>query len=325
MRGSTRLLRPSTYAYTTPPRGRDRVLWIGRSVESRADAKRGRSRPQRPRSARDSGAAHRDAAGSSAWRHRAAGAHGNARCHGDERRHARHDPAPVGSPAPGNAAHPVVLRRRADAARAREREGPRDSIRARAGRHSQIPARSPDVRPQVPTQSRHRRVHARQGRAVPRRDPPGRDASWRNGAAPPAAGPESGTRRKRAVARGAGASRGGRSRDVCGAGGKRPRSGRAADRRFSGHTARGSVEGRIRAGAVQSQRLRRGYDAAEHGRQLGVPQHAFLSRLPRLRLGHSGGVGLGRLARRRLSRARLVHRRAPSSSSRAPRATGSPR
>ena len=281
--------------------------------------------PNGPDPARDSGAAYRDAAGNAAWRERAADAHGHARRHGDERRHARHDPAPVGSTAPGNAAHPVVLRRRADAARAREREGPRDSLRARARRHGQVPARSPDVRPQVSTRSRHRRVHARQGRPVPRGDPPGRDASRRNGAAAPAAGPESGTRRERAVARRAGAPCGGRSRDVCGAGGRRPRSGRAADGRFSGHAARGRVQARIRARAVQSQRLRRGHDAAEPGRQLGVPQHALLSRLPRLRLGHPGGLGVGRLARRRLSRTRLVDRREQARSSRARRATGSPR
>ena len=178
---STSFPRPADYAQTTPPPCRDRVFWVGRSVEPRADARRRRRPHQWPRSARDSGAAYCGAAGNPARRERAADAHGHARCHGDERRDARHRHRSVGSTTPGNAAHPFVLRRWTDAARAGECEGPRDSIRARAGRHGQISARSPDVRPQVSTQSRHRRVHAREGRPVPRRDPSGRNASWRNG------------------------------------------------------------------------------------------------------------------------------------------------
>ena len=195
-----------------------------------------------------------------------------------------------------------VLRRRADAAGAGEREGPRDSVRARAGRHGQIPARPPDVRPRGSARARHRRVHAGRGRAVPRRDSAGRDASRRNGAAAAAAGPESGARRERAAARRAGAPAAGEPR--------RPRRRRAEaavrPRRRPPMSiatrARGRVAARLRARAVQPERLRRGHDAAQHGRQLGVPQHALLSRVSRLRLGHPGGLGVGRLARRRLPR-----------------------
>jgi hypothetical protein len=54
-------------------------------------------------------------------------------------------------------------------------------------------------------------------------------------------------------------------------------------------SARGCVAARIRARAVQSQRLRRGYDAAKHGRQLGIPQHALSFPLP----GYDWGILAG--------------------------------
>ena len=165
---------------------------VGRSVEPRADA---RCRYyQRTRSARDSGAEYCSAAWDSAWRERAADARGHARCHGDERRDARHDTRPVGSTAPGDAAHSFVLRRWPDATPAGERQGPRDALRARARRNCQISARPPDVRPQFSTRSGHRRVYARDGRAIPRRDSAGRNASRRNGTAAAAAGTEPGAR-----------------------------------------------------------------------------------------------------------------------------------
>ena len=189
------------------------MLWVIRSVEFRADPRRHRYL-QWSRPARDTGATHRDVVGHSARCERAADACGHARCPGDERRDARHHSSPMGVTAPGNEAHPFVLRRRAHAARARKREGPGDSLRARAGRHSQISSRSPDIRPQISTQPGHRRVYASQGRAVPCGDPSGRNASRRNGAAAPAAGPESRSRRERAVARGARASCGAEPRHL---------------------------------------------------------------------------------------------------------------
>lgn len=63
--------------------------------------------------------------------------------------------------------------------------------------------------------------------------------------------------------------------------------------------------------ALQSQRLRGRYDAEEPRRQLGVPEHPLLPCVPRLRLGHSGGLGLGSVARRRLSRRGHVDRCQP--------------
>src|SRR5918995_1498733 len=49
-------------------------------------------------------------------RERAAGSPGDAGCPGDGRRHARDDPAPVAGAPPADAAHPVLLRGRTDAA-----------------------------------------------------------------------------------------------------------------------------------------------------------------------------------------------------------------
>ena len=135
------------------PRGWSRVTAVigGLTLFATSAPGQGQSadRRARPRSARDSGAADRGAARNAARGERPAGAHGPAGCHGDGRRHARHDAAPVGRATEGDAAHPFLLRRRTDAAGAGEREGPGNSVRARAGRHGQIPARAADVRSQV--------------------------------------------------------------------------------------------------------------------------------------------------------------------------------
>ena len=129
--GSTRLSGPTEDAKQTPRHCRNRVLRPGPSVEPGTESgPGGRSSPW-PGSSEIPVPRNRDAAGNAPWCEGAAGAHGHARCHGDERRHARHDPAPVGRTAPGDAAHPFVRRRWPDAARPGEREGPRDSLGAR--------------------------------------------------------------------------------------------------------------------------------------------------------------------------------------------------
>ena len=76
----------------------------------------------------------------------------------------------------------------------------------------------------------------------------------------------------------------------------------AAHGRVHGEPARGCVPPRVRAGDLQPERLRRGHHAAQRRWQLGIPQHALLSGLSRLRLGHPRRLGVGRLPRRRLSR-----------------------